>query len=156
MINRWQFATAIVYLWLTYWLQTSISQMPLSNRSRKQTFTTRIWMLIPSRISGNNNNYYYSVYFLLVYIDTLGASCDRMFSMTTSPFPIYCFVWCRRWDSWARMTEPLVSKVPMITVSGNHDIEVQCCTNSNSTIVGETFLNDNVVFYSKEHHTFWV
>ena len=28
-----------------------------------------------------------------------------------------------RWDSWARLTEPLLSRVPALVVGGNHEVE---------------------------------
>lgn len=33
----------------------------------------------------------------------------------------------RRWDSWARLMEPLLSAAPMVSVMGNHDAEMQVC-----------------------------
>ncbi len=27
---------------------------------------------------------------------------------------------CRRWDGWARMTQPLLSRVPLMATGGNH------------------------------------
>lgn len=42
----------------------------------------------------------------------------------------------RRWDSWARLTSPLLSQVPMVATLGNHEVEPQV-------------LNNNASFYSK-------
>lgn len=37
---------------------------------------------------------------------------------------------CRRWDTWARLSEFLVSKVPMLASLGNHEVEVQALNNN--------------------------
>ncbi len=31
---------------------------------------------------------------------------------------------CRRWDAWARMHQPLFSRVPLLHCPGNHESEV--------------------------------
>ena len=33
----------------------------------------------------------------------------------------------RRWDAWARLTEPLLATVPAVYIAGNHEIEMQVC-----------------------------
>ncbi|KAK9797409.1 hypothetical protein WJX73_007209 [Symbiochloris irregularis] len=42
--------------------------------------------------------------------------------------------WQPVWDAWMRFIEPLVSKVPMIGGTGNHEIEQQYNSNGNYTI----------------------
>lgn len=54
-------------------------------------------------------------------------------SLPTSGFEGYkASTWQPVWDSWMRMIEPLVSHVPMMTCTGNHEIEAQ--EDANNTI----------------------
>lgn len=32
-----------------------------------------------------------------------------------------------KWDQWGRLTEPLLSTIPTLTVVGNHELEPQVC-----------------------------
>lgn len=40
----------------------------------------------------------------------------------------------RRWDAWARMMQPLMSRLPLISTRGNHEIE-QLLAADNATMV---------------------
>jgi hypothetical protein len=42
-----------------------------------------------------------------------------MFHTVALPLTDAC---CRRWDSWARMMQPLLQSVPMAATPGNHDV----------------------------------
>jgi len=58
------------------------------------------------------------------YADTW--SSNGTVSLPTSGFEgIKSSTWQPVWDSWMRMIEPLVSHVPMMTCTGNHEIEAQ-------------------------------
>ncbi|KAF3335791.1 purple acid phosphatase 23 isoform X1 [Carex littledalei] len=63
----------------------------------------------------------------LVYADqyaTTGGNGTSCFSCTFPDAPIR-ETYQPRWDAWGRFMEPLTSKVPMMIIEGNHEIEPQ-------------------------------
>ena len=61
------------------------------------------------------------------HVHACSSSADRspdwplMFHTMALP-DAYACVCCRRWDSWARMMQPLLQSVPMAATPGNHDV----------------------------------
>lgn len=46
--------------------------------------------------------------------------------------------WRRRWDAWARLTQPLYSRVPVAHVAGNHETELQISNDYHTFACGFT------------------